>query len=105
MIYGARGAFGTRWNTGSIACDNATFGDPIDGVVKGCYVRSGAPAGFGTACSGEGGTCSFGGFRTVAYGAAGQYAYRSFTGGTACTAAAFGGDPAFGVVKSCYLTP
>ncbi|MFC5006811.1 family 43 glycosylhydrolase [Dactylosporangium cerinum] len=105
VIYGARGAFGTRWNTGSIACDNATFGDPIDGVVKGCYVRSGAPAGFGTACSGEGGTCSFGGFRTVAYGAAGQYAYRSFTGGTACTAAAFGGDPAFGVVKSCYLTP
>jgi hypothetical protein len=41
----------------------------------------------------------------VAYGAAGRFAYRTFTGGTGCNPAAFGRDPIFGVVKSCYLTP
>ncbi|TDD62687.1 hypothetical protein E1263_02935 [Kribbella antibiotica] len=61
------------------------------------------PAGY-TQCAGEGQTCSFSGSRQVAYGA-GKYAYKTATGSTACTAASFGGDPASGVLKSCYVAP
>jgi hypothetical protein len=41
----------------------------------------------------------------VAYGARGAFVYRTFTGGTPCTTAAFGTDPLNGIAKSCYLTP
>lgn len=34
--YGARGIYATRTATGSIACNNATFGDPLYGVIKAC---------------------------------------------------------------------
>lgn len=37
IAYGADGQFNYRIATGSTACDNATFGDPIYGVVKACY--------------------------------------------------------------------
>lgn len=58
-------------------------------------------AGF-TRCAGEGGTCSFSGTRSVAYGA-GTYRYKTVTDSTACTNTAFGGDPASDLVKSCYV--
>ena len=61
------------------------------------------PAGY-TRCAGEDGTCSFTGTRVVAYGA-GTYASRTVTGNTACTNAAFNGDPAPSLVKSCYVAP
>ena|GEM_PF-7101643 len=52
----------------------------------------------------EGGTCAFSGKKTVAYGAQGSFLYKTFTGGTPCTGAAFGGtDPLYGVAKSCYV--
>jgi hypothetical protein len=57
-----------------------------------------------TRCAGEGGTCTFTGTRAVAYGA-GSYTYKTATGGTACTNAAFGGDPAANILKSCYVAP
>ncbi len=39
VVYGARGAFVTRWATGPLPCTSAAFGtDPIPGVVKGCYL-------------------------------------------------------------------
>jgi hypothetical protein len=34
--YGANGVFAYRTATGSIACNNATFGDPVYGAVKAC---------------------------------------------------------------------
>jgi hypothetical protein len=40
----------------------------------------------------------------VAYGADGDFVYRTFSGGVACTNAAFGTDPVPNVVKACYLT-
>jgi hypothetical protein len=58
-------------------------------------------AGF-TRCAGEGGTCSFSGTRSVAYGA-GTYTYKTVAGSTACTNDSFGGDPASNLVKSCYV--
>jgi hypothetical protein len=39
VVYGARGAFYARWQTGPVSCDSANFGgDPIPGVVKACYL-------------------------------------------------------------------
>ncbi|MFF3379091.1 alpha-L-rhamnosidase [Streptomyces sp. NPDC002680] len=104
VMYGAFGAFATRTATGDTPCTDATFGDPIPGEAKACYTASGGPAGYGTNCSDETGTCAFTGQRTVAYGARGTFVYRTFTGGTACTTAAFTTDPLPGVRKGCYLT-
>jgi hypothetical protein len=40
----------------------------------------------------------------VAFGADGSFTYATFTGGTPCTRAAFGGrDPLPNVAKNCYL--
>jgi hypothetical protein len=39
VVYGARGAFYARWQTGPLNCTSAAFGgDPIPGVVKACYL-------------------------------------------------------------------
>lgn len=103
VAYGAQGSFLLR--NGSTGCSNSAYGiDPNPGVGKSCYVRTGPPAGYQIACGSEGGTCSFSGFLTVAYGAAGKFIYKSFTNGTPCTVAAFGADPIAGVAKSCYRT-
>ncbi|HEY1484480.1 MAG TPA: hypothetical protein VGF84_00165, partial [Micromonosporaceae bacterium] len=62
------------------------------------------PVGY-TLCATEGGTCTPGGSRVIAFGA-GSYVYKTAGTATTCTAAAFGGtDPAYGVLKSCYLAP
>lgn len=118
--YGANGSYGYKSATGSIACSNDVFGDPIYGVVKACsyadtsttstptapVVSSPAPtalvvtAPVWTRCSGEDGTCSFTGTHQVRYGANGIYATKSATGSIACSNNVFG-DPIWGVVKSC----
>lgn len=38
IAYGANGIFVYITNTGGIPCNNETFGDPIVGVKKACYV-------------------------------------------------------------------
>jgi len=105
VMYGAFGAFKTVTATGDTACTDATFGDPIPGESKACYTATGGPVGYATSCADETATCAFTGQRTVAYGARGSFVYRSFTGGSGCTTAAFGVDPLPGVRKGCYLTP
>ena len=57
-----------------------------------------------TRCAAENGTCTFTGTRMVAYGA-GSYAYKTATSSTACSNAAFNGDPAQNLAKSCYVAP
>lgn len=52
-------------------------------------------------CATEGGTCRFDGLRRVGYCAGEKCAIRSFENVAACTAAAFGGDPAPKRPKSC----
>jgi hypothetical protein len=104
VAYGAFGSFIHRTASGAIACTNAGFGgDALAGEVKACYTRTGGPNGFAATCAVEGGTCGFAGPQTVAYGARGSYVFRTFTGGAACSTAAFGSDPIGGVQKSCYL--
>ena len=39
VAYGANGAFFYRPATNSIACTNATFGDPIPNTAKSCYYK------------------------------------------------------------------
>ena len=39
VAYGANGSFFYRPATNSIACNNATFGDPIPGTAKSCYYK------------------------------------------------------------------
>lgn len=104
VMYGAFGAFTTIKATGNTPCTDAQFGDPIPGESKACYTASGGPVGYATSCSAEGGTCAFSGQQTVAYGARGTFVYKTFSGGTGCTTAAFGTDPLPNVSKSCYLT-
>ncbi|MEC3995420.1 alpha-L-rhamnosidase [Actinacidiphila sp. DG2A-62] len=73
------------------AVNSAAAGDPL-------------PPGY-TLCAVEGGSCTPSGTQVMAYGA-GAYAFTAASGTTACGAAGFGGaDPAFGVLKSCYLAP
>ena len=103
VAFGAFGAFRYAVADGVTMCSNAAFGDPIPGEAKACYTRTAAPPGYPVSCAGETGSCTFTGTRTVAYGARGAYVYRTFTGGTPCTTAAFGADPLRNVAKSCYL--
>jgi parallel beta-helix repeat protein len=98
--YGANGLYAYKTLTGSTACTNSVFGDPAPGVAKQCDTATSTSTGSWTACANEGGTCSFSGTQEVRYGANGLYAYKTLTGGTACTNAVFG-DPAPGVLKQC----
>ena len=74
----------------------APFATSVDGP--------GLPAGY-TLCATEGGSCQAGSGQVVAYGA-GAYAFTAASGATTCAGSSFGGaDPAYGVLKSCYLAP
>jgi hypothetical protein len=105
VAYGA-GGYVYRAATNGVSCVPSQFGgDPAFGNVKSCYVApTGGPSGY-TACAVEGGSCTLTGPRMVAYGANGAFTYRLLSATTDCSTAAFGGDPAFGVLKSCYLAP
>ncbi len=54
-------------------------------------------------CSGDNGTCSFSGPGQVRYGTTGSYEYLDAVDSQPCNHVAFGGDPAPGVGKSCYV--
>lgn len=104
QAFGARGSYWTAKSGGTAKCELGTFGvDPLYSVVKSCYAWTGKPAGFTKECAPEHGTCSFTGTQAVAFGRNGSYVYGTFAGHAPCTEAAFGADPVFGVVKSCYL--
>jgi hypothetical protein len=99
--YGANGVYVYKTMMGNAACNNATFGDPIPGVVKSCAIDASAAAvQTWSYCASENGSCAVSGSRQVRYGAGGRYAYKTVTGAVACTNANFG-DPAYGVVKTC----
>lgn len=102
VVYGANGNFAHQVTNGSVACTNAHFGDPIDGVAKSCYLPpAGAPPGGWTKCASQNGTCPAAAGQPVMYGAFGAFATITATGDTPCTDAAFG-DPISGESKDCY---
>jgi hypothetical protein len=98
--YGANGTYNYQTATGSISCNNATFGDPLPGVTKACYV---APTGW-TKCADQYGTCTFSGTMVVRYGASSSYNYQTATGSINCTNNTFG-DPLPGSDKACSVAP
>ena len=101
--YGANGLYAYRTLTGSTACTNSVFGDPAPGIAKQCATAStSTPTGSWSLCATEGGFCAFAGTQQVQYGGNGLYAYRTMTGGTACSNAVFG-DPAPGIAKQCAI--
>jgi hypothetical protein len=64
------------------------------------------PAGW-SRCAGEHGVCAVDRTGMIAYGAPGGWAYQSVPEGSEqpCTTAAFGGDPRYGRLKSCFVAP
>ena len=99
VYYGANGQWFSRGAvSGSIACSNSVFGDPLYGTAKACYYIA------ATKCGNERGNCSIpaGSAATVLYGANGRYHARSaLTGTIACNNATFG-DPIVGTAKGCW---
>jgi YVTN family beta-propeller protein len=101
VYYGANGSYTSKGVVaGAIACNNASFGDPIFGTGKSCsYVAA-------VKCAAENATCTVpaGAMATVLYGAGGRYIARTVPGGTvlACNNANFT-DPIFGSPKACWL--
>jgi len=101
VYYGANGSYTSKGVvSGSVACNNASFGDPLYGTGKACsYVAA-------VKCAAENATCTVpaGAMATVLYGAGGRYIARTVPGGTvvACNNATFT-DPIFGSAKACWL--
>jgi hypothetical protein len=105
IAFGTNGSYWYGSSAGSTTCDAATLGvDPIYLVGKNCYTRTGPPQGYPVTCAAENATCAVTGTRTVAYGADGDFVYRTVTGSTACTNDGFGRDPLPNVAKACYVT-
>jgi hypothetical protein len=98
VAYGANGVFNFRTLSGDYNCDNTTFGDPIAGVVKACYLPL-PDYNFGAV---EAGVLSGLNNTPVAYGANGHFVYQVRSGSMPCTNEEFGTDPAVGTVKLCY---
>jgi hypothetical protein len=105
VAYGANGVYRIKNNvTGSISCSIGSFGgDPAVGTKKACFTGDFAS----TRCAdGEDGTCDLNTYKDVAYGANGSYRYKFMvTGKVACKEQTFGGDPIYGVKKSCSFGP
>ncbi|WP_194842446.1 alpha-L-rhamnosidase C-terminal domain-containing protein [Endozoicomonas sp. OPT23] len=98
--YGANGLFAEQTATGSIACNNSVFGDPISGVVKSCEVEE-LPQAQWTQCATEGQTCNVPALSEVRYGANETYsAVQQVSSSVGCSNTVFG-DPIYGVAKSC----
>ncbi|WP_194842445.1 alpha-L-rhamnosidase N-terminal domain-containing protein [Endozoicomonas sp. OPT23] len=98
--YGANGLFAQQTATGSIACNNSVFGDPISGVVKSCEVEE-LPQTQWTQCATEGQTCNVPALSEVRYGANETYsAVQQVSSSVSCSNTVFG-DPIYGVAKSC----
>jgi hypothetical protein len=102
IAYGANGAFFFGRVTGSYTCNNDTFGDPIVGAGKSCFV----PVPNYAADVFEFGTMTGLNDTPVAFGANGKFVYKLASGSHPCTVEAFGsGDPAPHVTKRCYRSP
>ncbi|MEY9838131.1 glycosyl hydrolase family 18 protein [Streptacidiphilus sp. EB103A] len=103
VAYGANGSYAYATLPGGTACSNSVFGDPASGSVKSCYVIAPPPSfSSWTSCAAENGTCSISGTHEIAYGAGGQYYYRTVSSSTGCGNSVFG-DPIPGTAKNCYV--
>ncbi|HEX8611223.1 MAG TPA: M66 family metalloprotease [Telluria sp.] len=96
--YGSGTSFMSKTATGGLACNSNVFGDPTPGIAKRCDKA----AVTWTLCAPEGGRCNFSGANAVMFGADGKYYTYTKTDGVDCNVATLG-NPAPGLVKSCYV--
>jgi Concanavalin A-like lectin/glucanases superfamily len=113
--YGTSSTFITGVASGSVPCTTAAFGkDPISGIAKQCWVSSstttaaltipvGTTAAW-TVCAKESQTCTVSGKREVRYGTSTAFITGVASGSVLCTNKAFGKDPAYGIVKQCWVS-
>ena len=106
VAYGANGQFVFKAaQCGTVAFNNATFDDPIQGVAKAGYYRFA----FGlqdistyTKCASENQSFTLPRMCDVAYGANGKFVFKPAQDGTVVFNNATFGDPIGGVVKAGY---
>lgn len=105
--YGAGSSWVQQTLSGTVTCNNATFGrDPAMNVLKSCQVQSTTeppPASQWVRIAGEGQSFSVVGTRLVRYGADTRWVQRNVTGSGQCNNAFFGSDPARNTVKVCEV--
>jgi hypothetical protein len=104
--YSLNGGAVTNNNSLSIAnvCDGLGITKSGGVAADNTILQNNGALTLSTSCATEGQTCSFTGTRVIAFGANGNFFYKTATTSIACTNVAFGGDPATGSVKACYLT-
>ncbi|MEJ7687549.1 MAG: hypothetical protein WKG52_11430, partial [Variovorax sp.] len=102
--YGANDTYATRTMSGTVKCDNATFGgDPAPFIAKECYVQVGAPVSGEEVMLGvEGANFSVASATQVRYGADTRWATKTVSGSGSCTNGFFGSDPAPFTAKRCF---
>lgn len=113
LRYGANSRYVVRTVTGATFCDNAVFGDPLEGTNKTCdrltppVTPSPTPTptptpggGSWVECAKESETCTVAAGTIVRYGIKGIYATRTAGGPIGCNNETFG-DPVVGTVKAC----
>jgi hypothetical protein len=101
--YGANGKYFFRNVASHVACNNATFGDPVKGTAKTCAFEASATTQTWSVCAMENASCAVKGTHQVRYGAGDKFAYKTVTGSVRCDNATFG-DPAFGKIKACEVS-
>ncbi|MEO5757067.1 MAG: hypothetical protein ABIQ51_09460 [Mesorhizobium sp.] len=114
VVFGVPGRSTSRFfDRDAVRCTVRVFGDPAPGRHKACYIRDRRESdddGYDephrdrwTPCAGEGDYCDFRGRQVVRYGARGRFTQDVFRNGVQCDNDTFGGDPAPGADKRCYI--
>jgi len=96
--FGNPGTYNYMETSGSVGCNDQTFGDPEVGTVKHCDEYNSTYTWVN--CAQEHGTCTINGTAIVRFGMNGKYFYQSVTNSIGCNDNVFG-DPDVGVVKAC----
>ena len=97
VAYGANGHFVFKVLSGTIACNNTTFGDPANGAPKSCYRLKETHL-----AASEGQTFSPAPLQTIYGSGLNGNMYYSAPAPRDCSSTEFGGDPDYGFVKYCW---
>jgi Fibronectin type III domain len=101
--YGVDGAYFYKTVSGSIACNNAQWGDPAFLQVKHCDYAAAASSGSWSFIADENQPFSLASAQTVRYGQGSVWVERTVSGSGNCSNWFFGADPVPGVAKRCEV--
>jgi hypothetical protein len=103
VAYGANGQYAFKILSGTVTCNNATFGyDPIPGPVKTCFVAKDFGIPLGPPIADEFQNFNYSGQVGYTSGLNGNVLSKPTSGAGSCTNGTFGGDPDVGMTKHCY---